>query len=106
MRTNATVTALVVVHLDQQERFSYTRPVNPYDSRPHGDTYVVEEVGYHGGLTSFVGRKVLQQGNLAKRMTMLHNIPAREVPEDIAVAIRGAVRARVGEQAKALGLLR
>lgn len=109
MHVNATVTTTVVVHLQQQERFNHTRRL-PRSVDPAGydplDTYVVEEVGYSGGHTSFVGRKVLRQGNLAKRTTLLNNISAADVPEEIATAIRGAIRASVGEQAKALGLLR
>jgi hypothetical protein len=98
MRTNATVQTTVVVHLDQQERFNHFCA--------DGSTVVVIEVGYSGGHTSYVGHKVLRGGALSKRTYWVHNVPPREVPDDIRESIVGAVRANVGEQARALGLLR
>jgi hypothetical protein len=97
MRTNVTGTTTVVVNLDTLERWN----------REHGgETYVIEQVGYSGGHTSFVGRAVLKDGRLGKRSRLFNNIPTTEVPPAIQVTIRGAVRAHIGEQAKALGLIR
>jgi hypothetical protein len=105
MRTNATSILTVVVDLDQRERFNYTRPSTRFEPGPH-DTYVIEQIAYSGGHNSFVGRKVLRLGNLAKRTTLLNNIRTEDVPQEIRSTIMGAVRAHIGEQAKAVGILR
>ena len=98
MRTNAVVNTTVVVHLSGHERFAYTGP--------SGRELILEQVGYSGGHTSFVGRHVLKGKGWSKRTTLVNNIPPREVPDAIRESIVGAVRASIGEQAKALGLLR
>ena len=97
MRTNAVTTTTVVVHLTGSGRFPYTAL---------GRDLIIEQVGYSGGHTSFVGRHVLKRGGWAQRTTLVNNIPAADVPPEIATAIRGAVRASIGEQARALGMLR
>jgi hypothetical protein len=101
MRTNAHSVVTAIAHLPEGERFQHV--VDTYGGRT---TYVIEEVGYSGGHTSFVGRRMLAKGDLSKRTTLLNNIDPRDVPDGIRESIVGAIRAHVGEQARALGLLR
>lgn len=98
MRTNVSSITTAVLDLDQRERFNHTCR--------DGSTVVVEQVGYSGGHTSYVGRKVLKNGALSKRTYWVHNVPTVEIPLDVRSTIMGAVRKHVGEQAKAVGIIR
>jgi hypothetical protein len=98
MRTTTTIVTTTTVLLTGSERFTYVAP--------DAWEYLIHRVDYVRGESVLRGRRIRNDGVTPSRRVTSLPVPARDVPEHIATAIRGSIRAQVGEQARALGIVR